>query len=132
MTRDQQQELLHTATLQVVSGKMTGSRVLTCCAYAIAIDNQEALRELLPKVDHVDIPMKGESLLAMACRVGNLEAVKVLVEEFNADISYSDIGGRVPADIAFDHGHIEIYDYLSLNPVLAPEQVVPVVAPRLS
>lgn len=113
MTPNVNPTLLMKAAEQAKAGVMTGSRVLTCCAYAIGIDNQEALRELLPLVDHVDVPMKGESLLSMAARVGSLESVRILVEEFNADANYADLGGRLPLDVAHEYGNEDVFVYLS-------------------
>lgn len=103
--------LLKRAYSEAVVGEMTGSRLLTCCQFAIAVSNEDALRDLLPHIDHIDIPLKGETLLMTAAKLGNLKAAKILIE-FGADAGYQTLAGNTAADIAEMHGNQEVADFI--------------------
>jgi len=115
--------MLSRATSEAKIGRMTGSRLLQSCVFAIAVRNQDALRDLLKHIDHIDIPVRGKNLLMTAAEVGNLDAVHVLVDEFKANPDFADITGRTSADIAHEFGHEDIMLYLMdrMNPEHAME-----------
>lgn len=103
--------LLKRAYSEAVVGEMTGSRLLTCCQFAIAVSNEDALRDLLPHVDHIDLPLRGETLLMTAAKLGNLKAANILIE-FGADAGYQTLAGNTAADIAEMHGNQEVADFI--------------------
>jgi len=67
--------------------------------------------KILLDTNNIDIDQKshngGESALQDASRMGNLEAVKILLDN-NASLNQTDNDGRTPLHEALKRGHIEV------------------------
>lgn len=113
--------------------KLNMTQRLHCAAYAIAIKNIGALRDLLKEIPHVDCPINGQTLLKVSASVGFVVAAKMLIEEFNADPNDTDLYGITALDVAIECNQTEIIEYLNgKTHALEVADVVPLhVAPRM-
>ena len=76
--------------------------------------NLAGLRRLLERGTSVDVRSKEsqKTPLHVACQFGQLNAVKMLHESFNADIEARTVHGRTPLHLAAAQGFHEVVEYL--------------------
>jgi len=92
----------------------------TAVSYALDFVNQEedrfleAAQCLIEKGANPNVPGKftNRTLLHYMAANGNLDVVKKLIEEHNANPFQTDATGRMPVDLASEHDHLEVVDYI--------------------
>jgi len=92
----------------------------TAVSYALDFVNQEedrfleAAQCLIEKGANPNFPGKftNRTLLHYMAANGNLDVVKKLIEEHNANPFQTDATGRMPVDLASEHDHLEVVDYI--------------------
>lgn len=93
--------------------KLTQSQRLACAAYAIATEQTPQLRALLKQIDHIDVPVNGNTLLMLAVTANNKVATHMLINEFGADANEMNQDGLTLAEYALKIGHLDICSIVS-------------------
>ena len=91
--------------------------------YAVVKGNKEIVGFLcdMDNVDTEAVDKHGRNCIFRACQHGQLDIVKLLIENCNGNCMHKDHQGVTPLHIACDEGYVEIVEYLSCCPSIDPD-----------